>query len=609
MEKMKETTEINNKINYIITFFLASISFVIQDIFFMIYYNGTGVWINVFTIIISIIGFMLLWTIFKKSNIAIVTEYCITLIITIVNTLKMDITHEPIYLSDIRFLSKATSFVTLLKEYLTIKIFSKYFLIFWIFILLLIILGFIAKKNMVKISKIKKRIIIFIIMIFIILFLFLPNSNTKNLLLNIFFKNDEYLDYEGYGTNEQYYLKYGLTKGIYGNYLNKLFLGKNEYDEQYYRNLEEEIAENKNENNLGKPNIIVISSESFWDLEQLDEVKFDKKVTENFNNLKKEGFLVNMLSPSYGGMSENPMWELLTGGTMNYFPNGYIPITFLYDDEDRISKSNSLVKRLKEEGYKTKITFFEDFYQSEKAYKKLGFDEYVELISDSNNFKYEFDENLTELIINDLEEDNKNIFCVYSTFEGHMPYNEEKYEDYDINIESSNLYYKENEVIRTYAQGIYNADKQLKKLYDYIKQKEENTILIFFGDHLPYLYDEEKNLINKLEYFNTEDEKINLYRKYNTQALILANYDISELNLPEYLGYNQLLTHITNKLDLSEEKHYKILEKTAKNLPTSNKYISLDAQGNIYYTKDLNEEMKKNYDIQRYLVYKYFIEK
>lgn len=195
------------------------------------------------------------------------------------------------------------------------------------------------------------------------------------------------------------------------------------------------------------------------------------------------------------------------------------------------------------------------------------------------------------------------------TFEGHMPYTIDKYENYDINIEKSNFSDEENITLRTYAQVLYNADKQLNRLYEYIKQIEEPTLLLFMGDHLPYLYTEEVgNIVDKLEYFNTNDELLNYYRKYNTQCLILANFDISQLEVPEYSGVDLILPNILNQMNVKNNtNYYKWLDSTKDYIAGSNKYITLDKDGNMYYTKDLTGEMKELYEFREMVQYKYFI--
>ena len=67
------------------------------------------------------------------------------------------------------------------------------------------------------------------------------------------------------------------------------------------------------------------------------------------------------------------------------------------------------------------------------------------------------------------------------------------------------------DVLLSYSQSCYNADMQLGRMYDYIQNFDEPTILVFYGDHLPYLPDTKtkEDIINYLSYFNTDDELLN----------------------------------------------------------------------------------------------------
>lgn len=187
------------------------------------------------------------------------------------------------------------------------------------------------------------------------------------------------------------------------------------------------------------------------------------------------------------------------------------------------------------------------------------------------------------------------------TMQGHMGYSKDKYSNYDIEIKNSPYNNKINEEVLSYAQGVYDMDKALKKLYDFIKTYDEPTIIVFYGDHLPYL-----NYVFNGKYFNTDNKVLNLYRKYNTESLILANFDIEEKNY-KYVGPDLLVTYILNNMDINLSKYYKWLYKYIDILPASNMYISVDKDGNVYNTDNLDEELYKYYDIRRNIQYKYFI--
>ena len=362
--------------------------------------------------------------------------------------------------------------------------------------------------------------------------------------------------------------------------------------------------------NYGKPNIIVVFSEAFWDIEQVEDIKFQPSVTTNIKKLKKQGATVNLLSCSYGGMSENVSYELLTGGNMNYFPNGYIPIMSLYRRRN-ITQAPSIIKELNKNGYHSKIVFGRDFYNSKDAFLKLGFNEYEELEETEENKKGYFisDEYVTDNIIKELEEktSNQKMFYMVETIQNHMPYTIDKYENYDIAVESK-FDEDTNNTLLTYAQGIYDVDKQTNRLYEYIKQYKEPTILIFLGDHLPYLYTSEgKDLTEHLSYFNTPDDLENTYRKYDTEALILSNYDINYDKFPSYLSNDLLMTYIINNMDIEIQDYYKWLYTTIDELPATNKFLFLDNLGNKYSLNDMSDRQKDIYNLKEMMQYRFFI--
>ena len=55
------------------------------------------------------------------------------------------------------------------------------------------------------------------------------------------------------------------------------------------------------------------------------------------------------------------------------------------------------------------------------------------------------------------------------------------------------------------------------------------------------------------------DELVNCFRLYNTEGLVLANYDIQDMEVPTYLGADQVLTTVANQLDINLDNYYKWL--------------------------------------------------
>ena len=167
-----------------------------------------------------------------------------------------------------------------------------------------------SKKYEVTINNKKIRISIIIIDIVILIALFFPTLTLKNIYLKVFFRNDKFLDFAGYGTNNHYYAMYGCTQGTYGVFLNSIKSEPKDYNEDSLEKELKAIDNLNDENFLGNPNIIVVLSESFFDVDKISEVKFDKEITTNFDSIKESQYCVNTISPSYGGMSENAAFEL-----------------------------------------------------------------------------------------------------------------------------------------------------------------------------------------------------------------------------------------------------------------------------------------------------------
>lgn len=593
----------------VITILLGITVFLILDIFYYLINIGTISFIRnneLFTLVISAIVFSFLLSVFKKSSKSLKFCYIIIFLIGIINLIKINIMNEPLYLSDIVFIRRIGRLFNLVTGNLSLKVVVAFLVISGIYGGFLALLYFLSKKHEVTINNKKIRISIIIIDIVLVIALFFPTQTLKNIYLKVFFQNDKFLDYAGYGTNNHYYAIYGCTQGTYGVFLNSIKLEPKDYDDASLEKELKTISNLKDENYLGNPNIIVILSESFFDVDKIDEVEFDKKITTNFDIIKENQYCVNTISPSYGGMSENAAFELLTGGNMSFFPKGYIPITWLYNKKES-NEITSIVNLLKQNGYSSKTTFVEDYYHSEKSYKKMGFDEYVELNSINDDIEYN-DEYITDIIIDDLKNSNEKIFNVYSTFENHLPYNEEKYDNYDINIINSSLSEEDNDTMRAYAQGIYNSDKQLGRLNEFLQSFEEPTIVLFLGDHLPYLYNVNyENVLVKLNYFNNNDEKLSLFRKYNIESLIFSNYNLNDFNVPEYLGMDQILPYIVNRMDIKKNNFYKWIENTSDSLAGFNRYIFMDKMGNLFYEEELTPNIKDIYKKREMMQYKFFV--
>lgn len=594
----------------IIIFFATPLAILLLMIFTLNY--TTNIWRTLhtkaflFTLFLLEIIHIFLTAVTGNSKRSIIIQAIILWILELVNKLRFTYTYEPLTFGDFSFVSNAGEIATLMKNTI-LKTLWKMVPIFCFLAVTLVILVFIVHKFNIKFQK-KMRIYTGIASVCIIIILFMPNKFLKNYMLSNVFDRDKSTDYRHVSSNMQYYSEDTMLGGMYANMLENRIFEPDNYNKDELEKILKEYDNKKTENTWEKANIIVTFSESFFDVSLLEEdVKFSSPVTSNYNKLKNEGIFVNMITPSYGGVSANVEFEFLTGYSLNFFGKGYTPFMSLYT-RDKIASRPSLIKELRNNGYYTKVVFGKDFFKSENVYKRLGINEYEEK-DDKNHRKgyYTSDEYLIDCAIDALKnkKSDEKLFYMNCTIESHMPFVEEKYDFYDFEVESTTLSENQTSVIKSYAQSCYDADKELGRLYDFIKEYEEPTIIVFYGDHLPYLSDPDTgdDLLNKLKYFNTGNELADSYRKYNTDALILANFDIGENDNMDYLSPDMLLPAISNKMGLKLSAYYKWLYETRTNLPSSNYLVTQDKEGNLCWTKELNKKQSDFYKLREKMQY------
>lgn len=597
-----------NIFKYSIPLFLC---LVVEVLFFIL--NGSPLNIVlfgnsiIFSVMLTYMVFYIIFCITNKFSTSTIILSIFIFIMLVVNQFKILYMEEPFMISDFNFASEAGGLVKLILP--NIGMAKQIILPFFILILVLSIIVIFAKKFDFEFEKVKSRVICFLVLLIMLGVIFFPPNFMKNAIFKVVFKTNDYKDYASYTTNLQYYKVYGLIAGMYGTSQNNEFDVPKNYDEDM---LNEQLNSMEDEtvvsNEIVKPNIILLFSESFFDARKIEEVKFDKEVTYNYNNLKSEGKSIQLLSPTLGGMSENVAFEILTGGKICYFNRGYIPFMQLYELKNSESMP-SIVKDLKNNGYNSKILFGMDHYNCEESLKKVGFDEYVDM-SDTISMDNFRDELLIDKVIEEFEikESNEPLFYMIETYENHMPYTIDKYSKYDISVVETYLDEYNTNTLLAYSQTLYNVDNQLKRIYDYIKNYDEPTILLFFGDHLPYMYTKNgESLFSKLSYFNTENETENLYRLYNTEALILSNFKFNYDDIPSFMSVDLMLPYIINELNLDISSYYDWIREKSKEIPAYNSYLKIDKDGNKYEFGEENQELDSIISLKECMQYMLFM--
>lgn len=176
-----------------------------------------------------------------------------------------------------------------------------------------------------------------------------------------------------------------------------------------------------------KPNIVIVQLESFFDVNQLLDLKFSENPVPNFTRLKKNyssGFLE---VPSIGAGTANTEFEILTGMNIEYFGAGEYP----YKTILQTTTSESINFDLGELGYRSHAIHNNTgtFYDRMNVYQKLGFDSFssIEYMSnvEFNPIGWAKDKVITEEIMKALEDGLGPDFVYAISVQAHGKYPDE----------------------------------------------------------------------------------------------------------------------------------------------------------------------------------------
>lgn len=261
------------------------------------------------------------------------------------------------------------------------------------------------------------------------------------------------------------------------------------YSEETVQELLSSLAARESAEPKSKPNIIFVQLESFFDVTRLKNVAFSKDPIPHFHALGKEGTFGQIRVPGIGSGTVNTEFEVLTGLPLDLFGTGEYP----YESVLRDKSCETVAYNLLSLGYGTHAfhNHTSAFYDRYRVYANLGFDdftgaEYMKELT-YNELSWEKDEILTSYIIKALNSTDAQDFVFAVTVEGHGGYpeiptaNENGIEVFG--IEDKPLLHS----YEYYVNSLAETDAFVGALVEELKARDEESILVLYGDHLPTL--------------------------------------------------------------------------------------------------------------------------
>lgn len=302
-----------------------------------------------------------------------------------------------------------------------------------------------------------------------------------------------------------------------------------DYSEQNIKEIAEKVdkaeAADNRKLSTNKPNILFVQLEAFMDPTEIKEVKFSEDPIPNFRKLTKLYTSGMGNVPTTGGGTARTEFESMTGHNIDYLTPGEIP----YNTILKSKYYNSVATTLGSQGYGTHAihNFQGNFYSRNNAYAKLGFDDFTSKEYMNN---YELNEKnwvkdviLTDYIEKALDSTEGSDLVYTISVQGHSSYPTDA-ENYDFPIKVTGTLDKEmqNEIYY-YVNQIKGSDDFVGELVKMIDQRDEDTIVLFYSDHMP-----------NLKVFAQDNFYID---KYKAPFAFYANYDIEKYDIDNIESY------------------------------------------------------------------------
>ena len=271
--------------------------------------------------------------------------------------------------------------------------------------------------------------------------------------------------------------------------------------------------------NKKTPNVIFLQLESFFDVSKMKNLELSSEALPNFNQLKEKypsGYLT-VNNVGYG--TANTEFEIMTGLNLDNFGPGEFP----YKTILKTSTCESAAYILKEYGYSTHAIHNNTatFYGRRDVFTRLGYDSFtsVEYMNPKSYTVTDWvkDDVLTEEIMKALQSTDEMDYIYTISVQGHGDYPKESVlENPAITVVGGYESQEEMYMWEYYVNMIHEMDVFIGDLIKALEAYGEDTVLVMYGDHLPSLDIQEKELENG--------------DLYETEYIVWSNF---ELDMPD----------------------------------------------------------------------------
>ncbi len=290
------------------------------------------------------------------------------------------------------------------------------------------------------------------------------------------------------------------------------------------------------------PDVIFVQLESFFDIKAVNNVSFSEDPIPCFTELKKNYPSGTIRVPLIGSGTANTEFEILTGMNIDYFSPGEYPFIASLDDPDRVCQS--IATSLAKYGYTSHSMHNNTgtFYNRHRVYPNLGFNSFtpIEYMYDLeyNELGWAKDTVLIKEIEKALASSEGSDFVFTVAVQPHGAYPTEQTGEYKIKVSGI----PEDEIEKYhmysyYVNQIKETDEFVRQLTEHYSNVDKNTVIVFYGDHLPDL--------------KLTEEDLSVGDLYTTEYVVWSNYGLGDKETaPENIEAFQLSAYIYSLLNI-----------------------------------------------------------
>lgn len=257
-----------------------------------------------------------------------------------------------------------------------------------------------------------------------------------------------------------------------------------------------------------KVDVIAVMFEAYSDMDRFPQIELTEDIYAPLRSLREESVSGHIISNVFGGGTIDTERGFLTGYTGDHE----------YDHD-----VDSYVRTFSRNGYRTEGLHAGDgwFYHRDNVTMRLGFDDYkfLEDYPDGNRT----DEFFFSALTAQYENRDRDIpyFNFSVTYQNHGAYSPDALEGREY-VKKGALSDASYNILNNYLTGIADTTVRMKSFVDSFRDSDDPVVIVFFGDHMPWMGDG-NSVLGELGINADPGTEEGFYNYYSVPYIIWAN--------------------------------------------------------------------------------------